>query len=77
MMNPLQIIQMIRGGQNPQQQIVQALQNETENPVTQNLLTMIQQGDRQGIEQLARNLAKSQGKDFDKEFASFKKSLGF
>ena len=76
-MNPLQIIQMIKSGQNPQQQIVQALQSETENPMTQNLLALIQKGDVQGIEQLARNLAKSQGKDFDKEFASFKKNLGF
>ena len=42
----------------------------------QNLAHMIQNHDTAGLETLARNLMESQGKDFDKEFASFKKNLG-
>lgn len=74
-MNPMQLIQMIRSGQNPQAQFTQLLQQQ-DTPVAQNLLTMINNNDRAGIEALARNLVESQGKDFDKEFASFKQMLG-
>ena len=41
-----------------------------------NLADLVQKHDTAGIEALARNLCKSQGKDFDKEFASFKKQMG-
>ena len=75
-MNPMQIIQMIRSGQNPQNMLIQALRQQGSNPMTENLITMIQNNDRAGLEQLARNLAQSQGKDFDKEFASFKQKMG-
>lgn len=38
----------------------------------QNLLQLAQNGKSADIEQIVRNLAKQQGIDFDKEFASFK-----
>lgn len=57
------------------QQIMQMLQSN-QNPILQNLATMIKNNDSAGIEAFARNLAESQGKDFDKEFASFKSRLG-
>jgi len=41
-----------------------------------NLAQLVQNHDAAGIEALARNFMKSQGKDFDKEFASFKKQMG-
>lgn len=41
-----------------------------------NLAELIEKHDSQGIEALARNFMQSQGKDFDKEFASFKKQMG-
>lgn len=57
--------------------VVQALRQQGgNNPATENLITMIQNNDAQGIEQFVRNLAQSQGKDYDKEFASFKWMLG-
>ena len=76
--NPMmQLFQMIRNGQNPQNYIVQMLkQNGQNNPMIGNLTSMIEKNDTAGIETFARNLAQSQGKDFDKEFASFKKQLG-
>lgn len=77
-MNPMQIVQMIRGGQNPQQLAMNLLQQNMGNtPMGQNLIQLAQ-NDRTGdIEQIARNLAKQQGIDFDKEFSSFKQMLGF
>lgn len=75
-MNPMQLIQMIRNGQNPQNMLIQALRQQGNNPMTENLINMIQNNDKAGLEQLARNLAQSQGKDFDKEFASFKQKMG-
>ena len=57
------------------QQLIQQLSNQ-QNPVAQNLAQLIQSNDISGIETLARNLMKSQGKDFDKEFSSFKERLG-
>ena len=56
-------------------QLIQMLQKQ-QNPMYQNLARMIQNHDNAGIEALARNLMESQGKDFDKEFASFKNRLG-
>ena len=42
----------------------------------QNLLTLAQNNDGKGIEQIARNLCAQRGLDFDKEFATFKQQLG-
>ena len=73
-MNP---IQMLIQSQNPQQLILQLLQQNMGNtPIGKNLLTMAQSNNQQGIEQLARNICASQGKNFDQEFNSFKKTLG-
>ena len=56
-------------------QLLQILKQQ-QNPMLQNLASMMEQHDEAGIEALARNLMQSQGKDFDKEFASFKQRLG-
>lgn len=42
-MNPMQIIQMIKGGSNPQQLIMSFLQQQN-NPMANNLLQMAQNG---------------------------------
>ena len=42
------------------------------NPIAGNLIQMINSNDSRGIEQVARNIAKEKGIDFDKEFNSFK-----
>ncbi len=76
-MNPMQIIQMIRSGQNPQQIAMNLLeQNMGNTPMGQNLMELAKNGRTADIEQIARNLAKQQGIDFDKEFASFRQMLG-
>ena len=78
MTNPImQFIQAMRGGGNPQQMIINMLQQQAGNsPLGQNLLQMAQRNDGKGIEQIARNLCQQRGLDFDKEFAAFKQQLG-
>lgn len=76
-MDSMQIIQMIRGGQNPQQLAMNLLQqNMGESPMGKNLIQLAQNGQTADIEQIARNLAKQQGIDFDKEFTAFRQMLG-
>lgn len=73
----MQFIQMMRNGGNPQQMVMNMLQQQAGNsPIGQNLLTMAKNNDGKGIEQVARNLCAQRGLDFDKEFAAFKQQLG-
>ena len=75
--NPLQFMQAVQSGQNPQQLIMRLLQQKLGNtPMGKNLLQLAQQDDGQSIETFARNFCASRGLDFDKEFASFKRMLG-
>lgn len=75
--NPMQLIKMIKSGQNPQQLMLSILEGKMSNtPIGQNLLQLAKQGDTKGIEQVARNLSKQQGIDYDTEFAAFCKMLG-
>ena len=72
--NPMQIISQIKQGKNPQQLMMSILEsNAASNPMMANLLTMAKEGRTADIEAFARNLAQSQGIDFDKEFSQFKK----
>lgn len=66
MMNPMQIMQMMRGG-SPQQFIQQMMGNNQimSNPMAKNVLNMAQNGNIQGIEQMARNLCKEKGLNAD------------
>ena len=77
-MNPLmQFMQIMKSGGNPQQIVINMLQQQAGNtPMGQNLLKMAQNNDGKGIEQVARNLCAQRGLDFDKEFAAFKQQLG-
>ena len=73
----MQLISMLRGGGNPQQLVMSLLQNEMGNtPMGQNLLSLAQKGDAPQIEEIARNICKQKGVDFDKEFSAFKQLLG-
>ena len=71
-MNPMQLIAMLRVGGNPQQLVMSLLQGE----MGQNLLSLAQKGDTPQIEEIARNICKQKGVDFDKEFSAFKQLLG-
>lgn len=75
--NPMQLIQMIKHGNNPQQLIMSILEQRMGNtPMGENLLTMMKENRTADIESFARNLCKTRGIDFDKEFTSFRKQLG-
>ena len=75
--DPMQLLQMIRQGSNPQQLLMSVLQNNSaNNPMSANLLALVQQKDCRAIEQFARNFCQSQGIDFDKEFNAFRQQMG-
>lgn len=75
--NPIQLIQMIRQGQNPQQLLMSILeQSAKNNPMGANLLQLVKENKTDQIEQIARNFSKERGLDFDKEFNAFKQQLG-
>ena len=74
--NPIQLIKMIKGGQNPQQLVMNILQQQSQNnPILNNAMNLAQGGNTSALEMLARNLAAQRGLDFDKEFANFKSQL--
>ena len=41
------------------------------NPMFRDLIQKAQKGDKQSVENFARNICKERGIDFDKEFANF------
>lgn len=74
--NPLELIQMIKNGYNPQQLVLNILQQQgKKNPILNNAMNLANQGDTAALEMVARNLAQQRGLDFDKEFANFKNYL--
>ena len=72
-MNPMQMLQMLmKKGNNPQQMAEQMIQSMGgNNPMLDNLMQLAKDGNTKNIEQFARNICKSKGIDFDKEFSSF------
>ena len=75
--NLMQVIMAMRNGQNPQQIVMNMLQERmSQTPMGQNLIVLAQNNQTAQIEQIARNICNQRGIDFDKEFNSFKDSLG-
>jgi hypothetical protein len=73
---PAQMIQMIKNGANPQQLMMTVLDNwANANPVYANLASLAKEGKTKEIEQIARNLAKERGLDFDKELQNLKNQM--
>lgn len=72
-MNPIEILRSIT---NPKQFVMNNL-GINNNPMVGNLIKMAQNGDREGVENFARNMFKEKGRDFDKEFGEFKKKFKF
>lgn len=71
--DPMQLIMMIKQGQNPQQLMMNILETQMQDtPLGANLLNLARNNNTAGIEQIARNLAAQKGIDFDKEFSAFK-----
>lgn len=74
--NPMVLIQMIKGGKNPQQLLMNILKNQgNNNPILNNAVKMAQNGNASGLEMLARNLTAQRGLDFDKEIMNLKNQL--
>lgn len=76
--NPMQLIQMIKNGQNPQQLAMSMLEDRASaNPFAANLLNLAKDNKATEIEMVARNMCQEKGIDFDEAFSNFKNTLGF
>ena len=76
MINPMMLMQMLRGG-NPQQAIMNAMRNQAgQNPVLNNALDMAEKQAAKGLEQLARNLCESNGVNADDMVKQIKYQFG-
>ena len=77
-MQPIEILTMIKNGQNPEQIVMNILEDKAmANPMGANLLTLAKDHKTKELEHIARNYFSSQGRDFDKEFKAFKEMLGY
>lgn len=76
MMNPVQFVKMMRGG-NPQKVVMDMMREQAgNNPVMRNAMQMAEKGDSEGIEKLARNLCKEQGINADDMVNKIKSQFG-
>ena len=76
MINPMQIMQMIRGG-SPQQAIMSMMRQQAgDNPVLNNAINMAEKGDIDGLKNLAHNLGKENGIDVDSKFNEINSQFG-
>jgi hypothetical protein len=74
--DPMQLIQMIKQGQNPEQLLLSILEGQAgSNPMSANLLSLAKNKDAKGLEQIARNIFAQRGLDFDTEFNALKQML--
>lgn len=79
-MNPLDTIKAFLNNGGSLEKAIQdamnkTIQNNNSNPMFSNLINMAKEGNTEGIENFARNLFKEQGRDFDKEYAEFRKKF--
>ena len=75
--DPKFLVQAIKNGQNPQQLMLNILQNNmSSSPMSANLYELAKKGNTAEIERIARNIAQTRGVDFDTEFPAFVNSLG-
>lgn len=76
MINPFQLMQMLKSG-SPQETILDSMRQQSgNNPVINNALNMAEKNDVQGLEKLARNLCKEQGIDADEMVKKIKSQFG-
>ena len=74
-MNPFQMLGAMK---NPQEFMQQMMNNSQvmRNPMAKNAMEMAQNGNMQGIEQMARNLCKEKGLNEDDVFNQIKSGFG-
>ena len=75
-MNPMQLMQLIRSGGNPQAMINMLRQQTGNNPILNNALNMVEKGDAKGLEQLGRNLCKEKNIDVDSALGQIRNMMG-
>lgn len=76
MINPMQIMQMMKGG-SPQQAIMNMMRQQAgNNPVLKNAIDMAEKGDVDGLKNLAHNLGKENGINVDEKFSEIKNQFG-
>lgn len=75
--NPMQILQMIKKGGNPQQIMLSLMEQQLAGtPIGENLIQLAKNGQTGDIETIARNIFSQSGRDFDSEFNNFKNTFG-
>ena len=75
--NPVDLIQRIRAGANPQQLMISILEdNMKDTPMGENLLLLAKEGKSADIEKIVRNMFEQNNLDFDQEFMTFKQNMG-
>lgn len=75
MFNPVMLTQLMR---NPQAFIQQAMNDSQlmQNPISRNALEMYQRGDKQGLNELAKNMCKEKGTSFEEMAQKIKSQIG-
>lgn len=77
MFNPLQMIGMLNGKDNPQQMMGQMMTQQLQgNPLFQRAQQMAQGKSPQELEQVAKNLCQQRGIDLDSAMNQFKQMMG-
>lgn len=75
--NMFQLMQMLKQSTNPQEFVYNIVEEKMgQNPMFANLLNLAKNDRGAEVEQIARNMMKERGLDFDQEFNNFRKMLG-
>lgn len=72
MKNPMDLFKMIKAMKNPQEAIIE-MAGGNNNPILKNAIDMAKNGKNDDLMQLAQNLCKEKGIDFEKDFNKFSK----
>lgn len=76
MLNPMQLVQLMRIGA-PKSAVIDIVKRGAgNNPIMNNAVTMLENNDTQGIEMLCRNLCKEKGMDADVMIEQIKRQYG-
>ena len=76
MINSMQFMQLMQC-RNPQQAVMNLLQQQSvNNPILRNVFEMAKSGNTNGIEEMARNLAKEKGINADEAVQQIRKQFG-
>ena len=76
-LNPMQIMQLIQSGNNPQQLVMQLLEQQAQNNLmAANVLQLAKENKPMDIEQVVKNIMQTKGLDYNKEVVAFKNLFG-